>query len=88
MLNISRRFVNNWLANCLSRGISTLESKKPTGRPSYLSEQEKQTLSLYIKAQRQSDAGGRLTGESIKFYINANFELIITPMLFTSYQNQ
>lgn len=73
MLNISRRIVNDWVANYLSRGISALESKKQTGRPSYLSEQEKQTLSLYIKAQSQSDAGGRLTGESIQSYINANF---------------
>lgn len=47
ILNTSRIIVNEWVANYLSKGISALESKKPTGRPSYLTEQEKQTLSLY-----------------------------------------
>ena len=69
MLNMSRRIVNDWVASYLSKGISALESKSPTGRPSYLTEQEKQTLSLYIKAQSQSDMGGRLNGESIRIYM-------------------
>ena len=79
MLNISRRIVNEWVANYLSKGISALESKSPTGRPSYLTEQEKQTLSLYIKTQSQSEMGGRLTGESIRSYINANFDVDYHP---------
>ena len=79
MLNISRRIVNNWVANYLSRGISALESKKQTGRPSYLSEQEKETLSLYIIAKSSSDAGGRLTGESIQSYIHDNFDVDYHP---------
>lgn len=79
MLNISRRIVNEWVGKYLSKGISALESKRPTGRPSYLTEQEKQTLSLYIKAQSQSDMGGRLTGESIRSYINANFDVDYHP---------
>ncbi len=62
-LNISRRIVNDWVANYLSEGLLGLESKKPTGRPSYLTEQDKEILSQYIKAQCQSDMGGRLTGE-------------------------
>ena len=57
-LNISRRIVNDWVANYLSKGLHGLESKKPTGRPSYLTEQEKDVLSQYIKAQCQSDIGG------------------------------
>ncbi|PAJ73331.1 hypothetical protein CJF42_16375 [Pseudoalteromonas sp. NBT06-2] len=28
LLNISRRIVNTWIANYLSKGVSTLESKK------------------------------------------------------------
>ena len=79
MLNMSRRIVNDWVASYLSKGISALESKSPTGRPSYLTEQEKQTLSLYIKAQSQSDMGGRLNGESIRIYINANFDVDYHP---------
>jgi transposase len=79
MLNISRRIVNTWVGNYLNKGISALESKKQTGRPSYLSDKEKQTLSLYIKAQSQSETGGRLTGESIQTYINANFGIDYHP---------
>jgi transposase len=79
MLNISRRIVNDWVANYLSKGISGLESKSSTGRPSYLTEQEKQTLRLYIKTQSQSDMGGRLNGESIRTYINANFDVDYHP---------
>ena len=79
MLNISRRIVNTWVTNYLSKGISGLESKKQTGRPSYLSEQEKKKLSLYIKAQSESEAGGRLTGEDIQSYISANFDVNYHP---------
>jgi len=79
MLNISRRVVNDWVANYLNKGISGLKSKKQTGRPSYLNEQEKQTLNLYIKAQSQSDEGGRLTGECIQAYISANFDVNYHP---------
>jgi len=79
MLNISRRIINDWVGNYLSEGLSRLESKKPTGRPSYLTEQQKQTLSLYIKAQSQSEVGGRLTGESIQSYIKDNFDVNYHP---------
>jgi len=44
-----------------------------------LSEKEKQTLSLYIKAQSQPETGGLLTGESIQTYINANFGIDYHP---------
>lgn len=44
-----------------------------------MNEKEKQTLSLYIKTQSQSETGGRLTGESIQTYINANFGIDYHP---------
>lgn len=78
-LNISRRIVNEWVANYLREGLHGLESKKSTGRPSYLTEQEKEALCQYIKAQSQSDIGGRLTGECIRRYINANFNVDYHP---------
>ena len=40
-LNVSRRMVNEWVANYLKGGIHALESKKPSGRPSLLTEQQK-----------------------------------------------
>ena len=36
-LNVSRRMVNEWVANYMKGGISALESKKPSERPSVLS---------------------------------------------------
>ena len=70
--NISRRIVNDWVANYLNEGLHGLGSKKSTGRPSYLTAQEKEILSQYIKAQCQSDIGGRLTGECIRLLLGDN----------------
>jgi transposase len=33
-LNVSRRMVNEWVANYLKGGVSAHKSKKPSGRPS------------------------------------------------------
>ena len=49
MLSVSRRMVNEWVANYFKGGINALESKKPSGRPSLLTEQQKQTLVDYIE---------------------------------------
>jgi transposase len=40
-LNVSRRMVNEWVASYFKGGVSALESKKPSGRPSLLSSQQK-----------------------------------------------
>lgn len=78
-LNISRRIVNHWVANYLSKGLQGLESKKSTGRPSYLTQKDKDILSQYIKTQSRADVGGRLTGECIRLYINAHFDVNYHP---------
>ncbi|MBU3018037.1 helix-turn-helix domain-containing protein, partial [Paraglaciecola agarilytica] len=46
-LNVSRRMVNEWVAKYLKGGISALESKKPSGRPCHLTEQQKVALIDY-----------------------------------------
>ena len=73
MLNVSRRMVNDWVANYLTGGINALESKKPSGRPSRLTEQQKAALAHYIEQQSQSCKGGRLNGEMLQSYIQATF---------------
>jgi transposase len=40
-LNVSRRMVNEWVANYFKGCVSALESKKPMGRPSLLSPSKK-----------------------------------------------
>jgi transposase len=72
-LNVSRRMVNEWVANYLKGGISALESKKPSGRPSLLTEQQKAELVEYIEKQSQSCKGGRLNGEMLQRYIQQVF---------------
>ena len=61
-LNVSRRMVNEWVANYLKGGISALESKKPSGRPSLLTEQQKQTLVAFIEQQEESSVVCRFNG--------------------------
>ena len=72
-LNVSRRMVNQWVANYLKGCINALESKKPSGRSSLLTEQQKQTLVDYIEQQSQSSKGGRLNGKMIQSYIKQTF---------------
>lgn len=48
-LNVSRRMVNEWVANYLKGWIVALESKKPSGRPSLLTESQKAALAQYIE---------------------------------------
>jgi transposase len=74
-LNVSRRMVNEWVANYLKGGVSALESKKPSGRPSLLSSQQKADLIDYIEKQRQSASGGRLNGEILQTYIQRAFSI-------------
>lgn len=74
-LNVSRRMVNQWVANYLKDGISALESKKPTGRPSLLTEQQKVTLVDYIEKQSHACKGGRLNGEMLQNYIQEVFSV-------------
>lgn len=74
-LNVSRRMVNEWVANYLKGGVSALESKKSTGRPSLLSPQQKDQLIEYIEKQSQSASGGRLNGDMIQTYIQQAFSI-------------
>ena len=52
-LNVSRRMVNEWVANYFKGGVSALESKKPSGSPSLLSSQQNAELIDYIEKQSQ-----------------------------------
>jgi transposase len=81
-LNVSRRMVNEWVANYLKGGISALESKKPSGRPSLLSSQQKAKLLDYIEKQSQSISGGRLNAEMLKTIFNTLFKSTIIKTRF------
>jgi transposase len=74
-LNASRKMVNEWVVNYFKGGVSALESKNPSGRPSLLSSQQKAELIDYIEKQSQSTSGGRLNGEMLKTYIQRTFSI-------------
>jgi transposase len=67
--------VNEWVANYLKGGISALESKKPSEKPSLLSSQQKAELLDYIEKQSKSTSGGRLNGEMLQNYIQQTFSV-------------
>jgi transposase len=67
--------VNEWVAKYLKGGISALESKKPSGRPCLITEQQKVALRDYIEKQSHSCKGGRLNGEMLQSYIQQVFSV-------------
>jgi transposase len=74
-LNVARSMVNEWVANYFKAVVSGLESKKPSGRRSLLSSQQKTELNDYIKKQSQSASGGHLNGEMLQTYIQHAFSI-------------
>jgi transposase len=85
--NVSRRMVNEWVANYFNGDVSALESKKPSGRPSLLSSQQKAELIDYIEKQSQSASGGRLKVKCYKPIFSVPFRLVIIKTRFINYSN-
>jgi transposase len=56
-LNVSRRMVNEWVANYFKGGVSALKSKKPSWRPALLSSQQKAELIDYIEKKVSLQVG-------------------------------
>ena len=71
--------VNEWVKRYLDQGIEGLEAKKPKVRDCYLSPSQQKQLSRYIEQYSVSEAGGRLTGESIRVYIQDQFDVSYHP---------
>ncbi len=78
-LKVARRSVNNWVSEYLAHGLAGLEDKPRYGKPSALSDKQKQQLSRFIDSRTQTDKGGRLTGMYIKEYIETEFGVNYHP---------
>ena len=74
-LSTARSSVNNWVSNYLKNGLAGLENKPITGRPSKLTPEQLCMLAAYIKNSSNNHEGGRLTGEGISNYIDAQFSV-------------
>ena len=72
-LKVSRTSVNKWVQTFLEEGIDGLQEKPRTGRPAFLTLEQREQLSQYIKAEAENSSGGRLTGSDIHAYIIDNF---------------
>lgn len=72
-LNIARSSVNKWVSSYLECGLSGLDTKPIQGRPSRLQPSQLEHLAEFIKLKSTTPQGGRLTGEQVTQFINAEF---------------
>ncbi|MBE3654989.1 IS630 family transposase [Vibrio navarrensis] len=72
-LMVSRTSVNKWVHTFLEEGLEGLKEKPRTGRPPFLTPEQKERLSQYIKDKADNIQGGRLTGADIHAYIAKEF---------------
>ncbi|WP_434096004.1 IS630 family transposase [Vibrio metschnikovii] len=72
-LKVSRTSVNKWVQVFLEEGLEGLQEKPRTGRPPFLTSEQKEQLSQYIKDKANDTQGGRLTGADIHAYIVKEF---------------
>lgn len=72
-LKVSRTSVNKWVQTFLEEGLEGLQEKPRTGRPPFLTSEQREQLSQYIKDKAHDTQGGRLTGADIHAYIVKEF---------------
>nr|WP_193154776.1 IS630 family transposase [Vibrio navarrensis] len=72
-LMVSRTSVNKWVHTFLEEGLEGLKEKPRTGRPPFLTSEQREQLSQYIKDKANYTQGGRLTGADIHAYIVKEF---------------
>lgn len=72
-LKVSRTSVNKWVQTFLEEGLDGLQEKPRTGRPTFLTPEQREQLSLYINNRASGSSGGRLTGADIHAYIVKEF---------------
>ncbi len=75
-LKVSRRLVNEWVTSYLSGGFDALAIKKQSGRPSRLSNSQKDQLKQYVIEHSIKPTGGRLMGHDVKIHIESEFGII------------
>lgn len=73
-LKVSRTSVNKWVQVFLEEGLEGLQEKPRTGRPAFLTLEQRKQLSEFIKNNAESSSGGRLVGSDIHRYIVQHFD--------------
>lgn len=75
-LNVSRSAVNKWALQFRNDGLDGLKEKPRSGRPSLLSEAQLLQFDEYVIANTIKKTGGRLKGEFLVDYIEAEFGVV------------
>ncbi|CAM3885260.1 Transposase [Vibrio aerogenes CECT 7868] len=70
---VSRTSVYKWVQTFLEEGLEGLQEKPRTGRPPFLTPEQREQLSQYIKSKAHDAQDGRLTGPDIHAYIVKEF---------------
>ncbi len=73
-LKVSRTSVNKWVQVFLEEGLEGLQEKPRTGRPAFLTLEQRKQLSEFIKNNAESSSGGRLVASDIHRYIVQHFD--------------
>ncbi|HCE1808058.1 TPA: helix-turn-helix domain-containing protein [Vibrio parahaemolyticus] len=72
-LKVSRTSGNNWVQTFLEEGLEGWQEKPRTGRPPFLTSEQREQLSQYIKDKANGTQDGELTGSDILAYIVIEF---------------
>ncbi|EPZ7318179.1 helix-turn-helix domain-containing protein [Vibrio mimicus] len=67
-LKVSRVSVNKWVKAYLDSGLEGLQEKPHSGRPPWLTEEQRQHIRDYVTAHAINDQGGRLQARDIGIY--------------------
>ncbi|HIF5672420.1 helix-turn-helix domain-containing protein [Vibrio parahaemolyticus] len=72
-LKISRTSVNKLVQTFLEEGLEGRQERPSIGRPPFLTSEQREQLSQYIKDKANDTQGGRLIGSDIHAYIMKEF---------------
>ncbi|CAI2294885.1 TPA: transposase [Vibrio parahaemolyticus] len=72
-LKVSRTSINKWVQTFFEEGPEGLKEKPRTGRAPFLTSEQREQLSQYIKDKANDTQGRRLTGSDILAYIVKEF---------------
>ena len=70
---------NKWIHIFLNKGLEGLQEKPRTGRPAFLTLNQREQLRQYIQEKAMDAHGGRLIGSDIHAYILKEFEINYHP---------
>lgn len=72
-LKASRKSVNDWAKRFYEKGLDGLEEQPRTGRPCYLTAEQRAAFKEFVTQNSIKPNGGRLTGRTLVNYIQEEY---------------